>query len=80
MKNHQPPYLSYLLRLWPTRNGTQCAWRLSLEDPHSGERQGFASFHEMLAYLEDQTREYGLASGPQPGNEVQGAGRVRRKQ
>ncbi len=44
-------YLSYLLRLWPTRDGAQQIWRGSLENPLSGERQGFASLDELLDYL-----------------------------
>ena len=49
-------YFSYLLRLW--RVGKQKAvWRASLESPHSGERIGFASLDELIAFLRQQTND-----------------------
>ena len=29
------------------------AWRFSLEDPHTGERQGFATFEALIAFLQE---------------------------
>jgi hypothetical protein len=49
-------YISYLLRLWRVAAGGQVTWRASLEDPHTGERLGFAGFDELLSYLEERTR------------------------
>ena len=50
----QPPvYRSYLLRLWEER-GEQTAvrmWRCSLEDPLTGNRQGFANLTALLEWL-----------------------------
>jgi hypothetical protein len=57
----QPDYLSYLLRLWrvdgdnaaqPTAN--QAVWRASLENPHTGERKGFASLDDLFDFLREQ--------------------------
>ncbi|MGD8793934.1 MAG: hypothetical protein PVF47_15385 [Anaerolineae bacterium] len=51
-------YRSYLLRLWlehgenPNLPGV---WRYSLEDPHTGEKLGFASLESLLAFLQQQT-------------------------
>jgi hypothetical protein len=51
-------YLSYLLRLWRvggdggTHREEEAVWRASLESPHTGERRGFASLHELFAFLE----------------------------
>jgi hypothetical protein len=45
-------YLSYLLRLWQASSGGEMVWRASLEDPHSGERRGFACLAELVAFLE----------------------------
>ena len=45
-------YVSYLLRLWQTGNEEKAAWRASLENPLTGERQGFASLKELVAFLE----------------------------
>ena len=49
-----PRYCAYLLRCWETPDqgrGLLPAWRYSLEDPHSGERRGFASFEALVAHL-----------------------------
>jgi hypothetical protein len=52
-------YLSYLLRLWrvhsPDSSDEAPVWRASLEDAGTGERVGFASLDDLLAYLHRQT-------------------------
>jgi hypothetical protein len=45
------PYLSYLLRLWPTEAGRERIWRASLESPHSRQRTGFASLEDLFDFL-----------------------------
>jgi hypothetical protein len=50
-------YLSYLLRLWQASSGGELVWRASLEDPHTGERRGFACLAELIAYLEGEMRD-----------------------
>jgi hypothetical protein len=50
-------YLSYLLRLWEASSGGELVWRASLEDPHTGERRGFAGLGELIAYLEGEMRD-----------------------
>ena len=52
-------YLSYLLRLWQTRDGRKQVWRASLERPGSEERLGFASIKDLLEFLEAQTGSQG---------------------
>jgi hypothetical protein len=44
-------YVAYLLRLWREKGGELGWWRASLQDPHSGERVGFASLEELFVYL-----------------------------
>ncbi len=44
-------YLSYLLRLWETRDGENCVWYATLEPPIGDERHSFASLDELFAYL-----------------------------
>jgi hypothetical protein len=44
-------YVAYLLRLWRETSGGSSRWRASLQDPHSGERIGFASLTELFGYL-----------------------------
>jgi len=45
----------YLLRLWQVENDGHPIWRASLEDAHTGERQGFANLTLLYAYLAEQT-------------------------
>lgn len=47
-------YISYLLRMWETRNGERSIWRASLETPGSGQRLGFASLESLMEFLEAQ--------------------------
>ncbi len=48
-------YFSYLLRLWRERE--TAPWRATVEDPHTGERWGFANLRQFIAFLEEQTGE-----------------------
>lgn len=50
-----PRYCAYLLRCWEEPPGSPAAWRFSLEDPHTGERRGFASLESLMAYLQELT-------------------------
>jgi len=56
---------AYLLRFWAERGPTAegPVWRFNLEDPHSGQRQGFSRLDTLVAYLEDQMRQ-AEAEGP----------------
>lgn len=49
-------YLAYLLRIWQIKDAGQLVWRASLEDAHTGERQGFASLDALIAFLWEQIR------------------------
>ncbi len=63
MQRNQPPaprYCSYLLRCWQERSLRQSAaavWRFSLEDPHTGQRRGFATFEALVAFLRQELWE-----------------------
>jgi hypothetical protein len=55
-------YLSYLLRLWRSRedrgSGRESAariWRASLENAQTGDRAGFGNLEELFAHLRRQT-------------------------
>lgn len=50
-----PQYVSYLLRLWETRDGDQQIWRASLQCPHTGQRHGFACLRDLFDFLQAQT-------------------------
>ncbi len=49
-------YQAYLLRLWRVDVNGQLAWRASLEQVDSGEKQGFCSLEELFAYIERCTQ------------------------
>jgi hypothetical protein len=55
MSEEQRPYISYLLRLWQAQSQEGLVWRASLEHASTGERQGFASLADLLAFLEQAT-------------------------
>lgn len=48
-------YVAYMVRFWREQSGRQLVWRASLEDPHTGERKGFANVESLLAFLREQT-------------------------
>jgi len=50
-------YHSYLLRLWADEVNGKQVWRISLENPFSGERRGFASLNDLCAFLKDRMQE-----------------------
>jgi hypothetical protein len=51
----RPDYAAYLLRLWRETGRETAQWRASLQNPHTGERVGFASLGELFAFLEEET-------------------------
>jgi hypothetical protein len=57
MREEEPRYMSYLLRLWQTEGDGGFAWRISLEKPHDGERTGFASLAGLCTYLVSEMGE-----------------------
>ena len=49
-----PRYRAYLLRCWAEGGQPRDrppTWRFSTENPHSGERRGFAGLDALVAYL-----------------------------
>jgi len=53
--NEEPDaYQAYLLRLWRARYKGKWQWRASLESPHTGERQAFASLEQLFTFLDER--------------------------
>jgi hypothetical protein len=55
-----PRYRSNLFTYWEDRGREPDApvvWRFSLEDPHSGQRHGFASLDELVTVLKQEMVE-----------------------
>jgi hypothetical protein len=55
MNAEREGYRAYLLRLWRVRTESELVWRASLEDPHTGQRTGFASLDALFDFLRQQT-------------------------
>jgi hypothetical protein len=68
MNEESNVYHAYLLRLWRAQSQGQTQWRASLESPHTGERQSFASLEHCLAYLREQFNE--SAENERPGEQL----------
>ncbi len=51
---NQALYRSYMLRLWAVKQPQGKSWYASLQDPHTGERIGFACLEELFAFLMDR--------------------------
>jgi len=46
--------MAFLVRLWQVDNHRHPIWRASIQDPHTGERLGFASLESLFAFLREQ--------------------------
>jgi hypothetical protein len=54
MEGEERRYISYLLRLWQIKSEGKLIWRVSLENPLTHKRQGFASLEELFNFLEQE--------------------------
>ncbi len=50
------PQLVYVVRLWQSDSTDQPVWRVSVQQPDSGERHIFADLEEFFAFVEERTR------------------------
>ena len=48
-------HVAYLLRLWQARDAEGLCWRASLQDVHTGQRQGFAGLEALFEFLRART-------------------------
>ncbi|MCB9418989.1 MAG: hypothetical protein H6667_04255 [Ardenticatenaceae bacterium] len=48
--DRSPHYQAYLLRLW--RETADLPWRATLENPHTGQRHGFADLSHLIAFFQ----------------------------
>jgi len=53
--NDPTTYAAFLIRLW--RDENEGPWRVSVYDPHNGERWNFASLRQFFHFLETRTGE-----------------------
>ena len=54
MTEEWPQYIAYLVRLWRASGSQSPVWRVSVEDPHSGARRGFADLASLFTFLAEQ--------------------------
>jgi hypothetical protein len=59
MTDAQQRYHAYLLRLWVETSAGRPVWRLSLEEPDTGMRRGFASLDQLFVFLTERTSAQG---------------------
>lgn len=57
MTAERPRYLAYLLRLWCVDTNGETVWHASVEDPHTGERHGFANLARLFEFLQGRTHD-----------------------
>ena len=57
MSDEPDAYQTYVLRLWRAQCQGEWQWRASLESPHTGERQAFASLEQLFAFLGERCEE-----------------------
>ncbi len=66
-----PRYRSFLITMWEERSrdtDVSVVWRFRMEDPHTGQRRGFADLEAMVAALQ---QEMGKSGAEQPdGNQI----------
>ena len=75
MFKHNPSrYFAYLLRCWQEPSLVYlgpAAWRFSLEDPHTGQRHGFATFDALMVFFRNKLEdECSGAPGIRAGEDV----------
>lgn len=69
MTAERPHYLALMLRLWQSGGEDAVVWRASLESPHTGERQAFASLDALIAFLQELCALDDAPAGP-PNSQV----------
>jgi hypothetical protein len=55
-----------MLRCWEVRSpdpGGPATWRFSVEDPHNGQKHGFANLEALTAFLQAELGETESTSG-----------------
>lgn len=65
-----PRYHSYLIRFWQTPDAEPQDWRVSLEDPRTGEQRHFSNLQAVIAFfhqaLQPSLEEKPISKGDLP--------------
>ena len=63
-----PRYHSFLITMWQERSQStdvSVVWRFRMEDPHTGQRRGFADMDALVAALQQEIED---SNAEEPGN------------
>jgi hypothetical protein len=58
--NEPPRYRAFMLRCWEVRSPDpegRTTWRFGVEDPHTGQKHGFADLEALIAFLQTELLE-----------------------
>ena len=58
--NEPPRYRAFMLRCWEVRSPDPdglTTWRFGVEDPHTGQKHGFADLEALAAFLQVELLE-----------------------
>ncbi len=64
MSKNLQHYHAYLLRIWREEEGMP--WRATLQNPHTGEQEGFASVEQLISFIRNKTGANGTATRDDP--------------
>ncbi len=65
-RDETPRRRAYMLRFWEVRShdpSRPSTWRFSLEDPHTGDKLGFADLEALFEFLTAEVTEPGPSMG-----------------
>lgn len=54
METETSTYQAYMLRFWAVQDSSGLSCRISLENPHDGQRRYFPNLNALIAFLRDQ--------------------------
>lgn len=63
--NNQKYYRAFMLKLIPVVSEKTVHWRVVLENPYTGERNGFKDLNNMVQFLHELLHEGGKSQGEQ---------------
>ncbi len=66
MTNQDECYWAFMVRLYRIGDSEPFAWRVSLEDPHTGTRFGFATIEALFDFLRARTQNRRSPEIPPP--------------
>ena len=58
--NEPPRYRAFMLRCWEVRSpdpGGPVTWRFGIEEPHTGQKHGFADLEALTGFLQAELAE-----------------------